>query len=711
MKKSLISWLTCAVLAWLNCLPVLAEIPEGSFSKGDWRIMTNSRYVRLYVSVDGTTTGNFKYEGSAAGLAMTNAPWYRYQSKVDELCIVPKGDKDVTRFGNNAFAGMKFKRFFAAPEWPTRHNAINTVEEIGDYCFYTSQIPDNVTFASVTSVSEGAFRDAGSRVVSLPLVKKVHENAFSYQKDVAFDKGIQYIDLGSQVTNLYAGSLAAKSLWKNDYSPSVFIQSPTPPEWVRLYEYWATGATYVFAYIFLGGDMDRSYCYPLGDKPAVPANSKFSSDNNQVLVVVPDEYLNTYKGFYQKEHPETERGYMTSYYTDGNRVKNGKYASCGRFVAGEPIYKDGLLIGWWYVNPFNDGTYDLHIGTVGGEYTLPAYTSATAPWRSKLTNQVNAVQLHNMDTIAPNGFANGALKGVKKVYFTGMDTLHIGANAFKGCTDLKEVMQTNMKSKKIVLNIGDGAFMGCTALAECYSGLTAISVGKSAFEGCTKLWRTPHIEAEVIGERAFANANVSLQDFDFTKVKKIEASAFEGASFGLGNISLGNYDLITIGKNAFKNAKNLKNIYVVSYYAPNTASDAFSGVNLSDITLHVAPEKYADYEKDAIWGKMKVDKAYTFPVGNTTQGWKLSEDGILTITKNTANYNTIQSQPWYQYRECIRNIVITNGVTSIGARSFAFPRMGESHAATMSSKAAWHWTRSTTTPRRLPKWATISSRK
>lgn len=51
--------------------------------------------------------------------------------------------------------------------------------------------------------------------------------------------------------------------------------------------------------------------------------------------------------------------------------------------------------------------------------------------------------------------------------------------------------------------------------------------------------------------------------------------------------------------------------------------------------------------------------------------WVLNDNGVLTIsgTGSMRNYNG-SSAPWYEYRDCISEIIIENGITSIGDCSF-----------------------------------------
>ncbi len=657
----------------------------GTHGHGNWTIYktddpsTGRKKGLLEISITGGNQSLCNYD---LYRNLTTAPWGCYADEVSSVYVYST-NKSIWRFGERAFCGIPIAEFGESRSG--EHSGFAEVEELGFGCFEQGKLPDQATFPSVKNVSGMAFAGVFGTVVSLPSVVTVGEDAFDGVGQSIMSgrqySSIEYIDLGENVTTIKAGAFNTSSLWKYDESPSIFIQSPTPPEWSRLYE--RSGWD-----IFFG--LDREYEYPFGDKPGT-LHAKYetflgdyrasslneSSENCEVIVVVPEAYWLTYCGFYHQNHPEVDYGYMCAYYKNGDHKKNGEYASCGRIVRGGPIYEDNNMIGWYYI----DDTKHLHIGTTDPSYTLPAYTASNAPWRAFL-GQASRVILH-MNKIADNAFSNGALDGIDYIYIAA-DSLEIGNSAFSGNTSLK-YMETYWGAGEIPVKIGEKAFYNCSALSALSRNLKTISLGESAFENCAKLMQPSSIEAKDIPVKAFKGCKMLQTGYiNFGVMEKIDDQAFEGCNSGYFKQMKFGKNLKSIGTKAFKGCSSLYDIYVESAKVPTTASDAFSGVTLSNITLHANGSTYADYGKHAIWGQMKVDKNKVLPVGGPGQGWSISSDGTLVVYKMTGNYSSCTEQPWYSYREFINNIIIDNGLTFISENEFSFPTAGESHVTSVS---------------------------
>lgn len=613
----------------------------------------------------------------------TTAPWGSYYSIIRSVLVRSDAGNTITDFGSYAFAGLDMDTILRPSS--NEVHAFSSVTYLNPGVFLEAQLPENVSFPNVTRVGSRAFEYTDCKTVSLINVQTLEENAFFGRNgihELREQSHVEYIDLGCNIKTIKAGALASESLWKYDGTPSVFISNPTPPDWARLYEE-STSEAFWNA---IGLGLGRDYEYPFGDKPGTKhlyiADGRSSSSNRSdeacyVRVVVPEAYLQTYIDFYPKNHPEVEEGYMCAYYSDGDHKKNSLwYRSCGKLYAGEPLYENGKMIGWWY---FDAEDNYLHIGTTDPSYVLPAYTSKNAPWRSFL-GQASRVILH-MNKIADNAFSNGALNGVTYVEIAAKEC-EIGKNAFSGHSTLKYVERYHGEVK---LSIGEKAFFNCPNLEFVSSYCTATSLGKSAFESCPKLNVVPTIKVKDIPENAFRGcSNLNSRYIDFSWVNTIGAQAFEGCSYpSFKEIKFGK-GLTSIGTKAFKDCSRLYDIYVESANVPTTASDAFSGVTLSNITLHANGSTYADYGKHAIWGQMKVDKNKVLPVGGPGQGWSISADGTLVVYKGLSNLASCTDQPWYSYREFITNIIVENGITFISENEFAFPKAGESHVGSVS---------------------------
>ncbi len=173
----------------------------------------------------------------------------------------------------------------------------------------------------------------------------------------------------------------------------------------------------------------------------------------------------------------------------------------------------------------------------------------------------------------------------------------IGAQAFMGCTSLKQVTFKGPRDNK--LEISNQAFAGCTSLMNVIfeGGVDTneggnIYIGREAFSGCTNIRSIEvgdQVRIHTIGEKAFYN-NTSLETVDIsanaavvqlgnyafaycTSLREFEihgttqvigAGAFEGCT-DLGVISLGDgIGDIAFGADVFKDCKKLYTITLPS---------------------------------------------------------------------------------------------------------------------------------------------------
>lgn len=269
---------------------------------------------------------------------------------------------------------------------------------------------------------------------------------------------------------------------------------------------------------------------------------------------------------------------------------------------------------------YDTGT--LFINTLSQD--MPDYTSASAaPWHS-LRSEIHELMIK---------------------------THAIGAYAF---TDIHATM---FRLEAGLEEIHDHAFENAFTTASLSLDLTGVkSIGQYAFAGCTSLYdiRIPNVQT--IGTAAFKDAK---------QVKRIY----------FGN------EIPTIESKAFANIELLMYVYAFET-CPNTKSDAFDGVKQSTVELHI-PASVADtYESSAAWKGFNIKKIVDFPVKGS--GWTLSSEGALKITSNVSNYTSATQQPWYNYREYIRDIIVDNGVTTIGDYAFAFAATRESKIVNVS---------------------------
>ena len=208
----------------------------------------------------------------------------------------------------------------------------------------------------------------------------------------------------------------------------------------------------------------------------------------------------------------------------------------------------------------------------------------------------------------------------------------IGSGAFEGCSGL-----TSLTIPSSVTSIGSGAFEDCTGLTslaipssvtsidryvfENCSGLTSITIpssvtwiGDSAFEGCSGLTSlTIPSSVTSIGSGAFEDCT-GLPNLYYIIDDEIETYLSKGHPYIGVECGIEYYlndkkitsvvipsTITELGKYAFQNCRDLTSVYV-SWSVPNSASSAFSGVDISKITLYVPQGTETDYFLADVWG-------------------------------------------------------------------------------------------------------------
>ena len=675
MKKRLLMLLCLTLMAggaaWAN-------IASGRWNNGYWSIDDKGT---LFVNVNHVSS-DFKMPDWGEG----KAPWYKYAEQIRAIRI----GSNCRNVGRNAFYGLVNVEKVTGGE---------NVEAVAMYAFeYCGGGKGNnriapipvISFPKCTYVGENAFHKTSASCLSLPMVETFKDDAvngschcYNFYDKIVFERTrdfIEFIDLGSKVKKLKAGSVTGP-----DY---VFIQNPTPPDWERLYDKNASESL-----------QDDMYKYPFGD-------------NHDVKVIVPQEYLQTYIEYYPSKHPEVENGYMCARYpiVAWTYHKNSAVFPAGKLVAGGPIYEDGQPLGGWYKE-------DSQLNIVMASNIFP-YFGDNAPWKDVL-GSVTSMRIKYLsqesytDTptfIIPDYCfnsgtkASASIRGIKELYFEGIEYLYIGKDAFAYCNELKEVnyVRPDDDNRVLTCQVSDNAFYKCTSLTSLHD-LDINYVGASAFYGCTKL-ASPYcdwsLSAYEVHESAFEGCT-NLKTFDLSKTSfiiindnafkatglkevclnscyKVCENAFAGSDiqkieFGRSTIDCG------FQSRCFADCNQLSDIFVSSYIGSDFPLDIFDNVTLSDITLHVEPDLYGrDYEHHAIFGQMKVDKLFCFPQGDSSKGWEIV-DGVadkelhqatLRIYK-TFSFDNPARQPWHNFREYIKLIDIADNVSCIGSNEFA----------------------------------------
>ncbi len=315
----------------------------------------------------------------------------------------------------------------------------------------------------------------------------------------------------------------------------------------------------------------------------------------------------------------------------------------------------------------------------------------------------------------------------KDVYFTGdiadwcnisfddntANPLHSGGNFYIGNELVKEITIPATIEK-----IGSYAFYNCSSFTAAYFNGTpeqwrAINVGTGndalinmlLFNDGNRFYYAPgtcgadiswimHTDGElVITGSGEMNVWTSAKNVPWSKYKDIISSVKIGdgvtsigdyAFYGCLNISAVNLpDSITrIGTNAFFGCTGLTAI-TLSKNLTNIDKAAFSGC--SSLTVARCEMTYDQWKEVTIeQGNTELtyaillgtesDKLY-FAAGNIGENitWYLYEDNELCFVGegDMASYTAAENAPWYDRRDKIKTVVVSDGITSIGKNAFA----------------------------------------
>ncbi len=200
----------------------------------------------------------------------------------------------------------------------------------------------------------------------------------------------------------------------------------------------------------------------------------------------------------------------------------------------------------------------------------------------------------------------------------------IGNEAFADCANLLSVTVPNS-----VTRIGSSAFSGCSKLSDFVIPARVIEIGKYAFSGCAAL------------------TTIEIPD-----------------------------NVTRIGEKAFNNCSGLSSITCIGVPA-ECGAECFSGVDKS-IPLNVPEEYVEDYSNAKEWEDftnikgVKCDIASGVLAYNNQISWRITCKGALMIEGNgiIPAVGKPYVMEWDDYRDIIKKVVISEGITEIGERTF-----------------------------------------
>ena len=259
------------------------------------------------------------------------------------------------------------------------------------------------------------------------------------------------------------------------------------------------------------------------------------------------------------------------------------------------------------------------------------------------------------------------------IYYT---VTGIGEDAFWNCTDLTSIAMPDLLER-----IGDFAFGGCINLTNITFPFNRLqSIGKGAFSNCIRLTSlTIPNSVTSIGEGAFWNCS-SLTSLTIpNSVTSIEKSAFYECS-GLTSVTIPN-SVKSIGGSAFSGCSGLTSVTIPNS-VKSIGEDAFDGCNsltrvdINDLAAWCAIS-FGSSTANPLWyaHNLYVNEELVtdlvIPNGVTSIGNYAFQD-CTSLTSVTIP-NSVTSIGDYAFYDCtgLTSLIIGNSVTSIGDEAFS----------------------------------------
>lgn len=189
----------------------------------------------------------------------------------------------------------------------------------------------------------------------------------------------------------------------------------------------------------------------------------------------------------------------------------------------------------------------------------------------------------------------------------------IGPRTFRKFGKMKKIRLPNT-----LVKLGEGCFTGCGSLdlAELPESLKTIEgyVFYQAY-AMKSLEELPAGMEGVLGALSFAQTSVAISYIP-EGITEIGNSAFNANTRPVSLTSLTMYEkLAKIGSSAFKNQKMLNDIELNRMTPPETAEDAFTGIELGKVILYIPKGSRAAYEAVAPWNQMDIYDVLEPPTG------------------------------------------------------------------------------------------------
>ncbi len=714
MKKFLSSILTIVMLLSvvpLGAVTVGAEVTCGTTGDCTWSMDENVLII----------SGNGNMGNSSA------KPWGKYITEV----IIKDG---VTNIGKSAFSGCLDLKSVTIPNSVTSIGSHafascqnlenitipNSVTSIGDYVFYDCHsitsiaIPNKVTnigehtFSGchslknviipngVTSIGDGAFWSCRNLLnVTIPnSITNIGIQAFNYCQSITS------IDIPNSITSISDYAFAGCYNLENITIPNS-VTSIGSGAFVDCYSLKnvtiPNSVTKIYAGAFSG-------CKSLTNVEVSVDNSAFSSDEGVLfnkdktsLICYPAAKTNT-----NYIIPDSVTSILSYSFRGCVSLKSvtipNSITSIEDYTFSYCKSLESLIIPN-SVTGINEGAFSscesLQNITIPDNVTsigLGAFSYCTSLKSVEISNNVRII----------NSWAFDECSSLTSISIPDSVT-NIYSWAFSECSSLKSVEIGNN-----VAGISNWAFFQCSSLVNVTIPKSVIGIGTGAFADCESL---TNVEVSV-DNSAFSSDDGVLFNKDKTSlicypagkrntsyiipdsVSSINSWAFWQCS-RLVNVTIPN-SVTSIGQEAFRHCSSFTNVTI-----PNSVTHigdyAFSGCgSLKSITV---PNSVTSIGQFAFSSTMLLygyktcaafveygakNKNYIIYLDCTDEeniiggkvgncNWSLNKlTGELAIngTGKMVDFTSYNSTPWYQHRQCITKVKLSNGVTSIGDKAF-----------------------------------------
>ncbi|MBR5892108.1 MAG: leucine-rich repeat domain-containing protein [Bacteroidaceae bacterium] len=325
---------------------------------------------------------------------------------------------------------------------------------------------------------------------------------------------------------------------------------------------------------------------------------------------------------------------------------------------------------------YKGDSYNNYSNRYSGEVTIPANVTYNGTTYSVTTignhafngcSNLTSIEIPNsVTTIRERAF--GHCSGLTSIEIPNSVTT-IENGAFASCSSL-----TSIEIPNSVTSIGMEAFSSCRSLISIEIPNSVTTIGELAFCDCVGLTsiEIPN-SVTTIGEAAFINCYGLTSVTIGNSVTTIGVCAFYGCE-GLTSVTIGN-SVTTIGEYAFCDCEGLTSVTSLipadKLFIPG--ADAFYNVPTS-CTLYVpagAKERYAATEGWCEFTNIvEMEPEHDGTCGENAY-WTL-QGGVLTISGRGEmyNYSYANTASWYEYKDVINNIIINDGITTIGDYAF-----------------------------------------